>query len=104
MSQRRQQLARKRLALSTKIQAQRQLFALEFQPLEKNLQVLEKGLGLGRLLAGFCLQHPGKMGALLALLAWLKPSRVLHSANKVVQAWLYWDKFKQWLARYTQAR
>lgn len=102
MSQRRHELARKRQALSLKIQAQRQLFALEFSPLEQDLQVLEKGLSLGRLLTGFCLQHPGKMGALLALITWIKPSRVLHSASKLVQAWLLWDKCKQWLARYTR--
>lgn len=104
MSQRRQALARKRQALSLKIQAQRQLFALESQPLQQDLQILEHGLSLSRIVARFCLQNPGKVGVLMALIGWLKPRRVFNSAQKLLQAWLYFDKFKQWLARYSARR
>ncbi len=104
MSLRRQELARKRQALSLKIQAQRQLFALEYQPLQQDLQVLEHGLSLSRVLARFCLQNPGKVGLIMALIGWLKPRRVIHAGQRILQAWLYWDKLKQWLARYTSAK
>lgn len=94
MNQRLLELAMRRGALTTRIEAQRQTLAVHAHPLEGAFGVADKAL-LG---VDWLKQHPAAVAAAVAALAILKPRGAWRWAKRGVFVWRGWQSVRNLLA------
>ena len=98
MTNRQIELALNRGRLQERIASQRILLAEQVAPLVSVLVTTDQAVAAGRSGLDYIKQHPGQLGAALAVLAALRPKRVWRWGKRAFVAWGVWNKVRGRLA------